>query len=276
MPAIVVYVPVLHEGYRKLFERHPDARELYLFGDDVIAEFPHLIKDIRRLDPTLIRKAIEAWKRFDNVTILDAAAIKTLREVKTPLIVSDDDLTTDLVQRYFPDNPIERDTIFLRWDKKTSVEPMQVSPDIAVSETEIDHKMMEMAKAEGAESRDWWRRIGALAVKDGDILFKAHNHYVPSDQIAYDEGDPRSNFKSGEHFESSLAIHAEASLVAQAAREGVSLKGADVYCDTFPCPPCAKQLAYAGIARLFYHTGYKILDGERILKSQSVQIVYVK
>lgn len=275
-PVIVAYIPVLHEGYRKLFIRHPDAKELYLFGDDLIASYEHLVKDIRKLDPQLVQRAIEAWGVFDRSSILDADSIKKLQEEKTPLIVSDDDLSTELVQKYFSTNPIERDTIFLRWDKKTSIEPMKVSPDIEMSESEFDRSMMAAAADEGANAKDWWRRIGALAVKDGKVLLKAHNVYVPSDQIANDEGDPRGNFKSGVHLESSLALHAEASLVAQAAKAGISLSGADIYAETFPCPPCAKQLAYAGIKRLFYHTGYNVLDGERILKSQNVQIIFVQ
>src|SRR6185503_9292520 len=101
---------------------------------------------------------------------------------------------------------IERDTIFLRWDKKTSVEPVQVSPDVTVSTSEFDKKMMALVEKEGKNAKDWWRRLGALAVKDGKVIIKIHNRYVPSDQIAYDQGDPRSNFKSGIHLESSLAL----------------------------------------------------------------------
>lgn len=275
MPAIVCYIPVLHEGYRRLFDRRPDARELYLFGDDVIAPFAHLVKDIRRLEPELVRRSVEAWNRFDRVAILDERVIGEIRDAKTPLVVPDDDLTAELVGTHFPGNPIERETIFLRWDKKTSVEPVPVSPDVEMSEDAFDREMIAAAAAEGEKSRDWWRRIGALAVKEGRVLFRAHNVYVPSEQIAYDEGDPRGNFKSGVHLESSLALHAEASLVAQSAKAGVSLEGADVYAETFPCPPCAKQLAYAGIKRLFYRTGYNVLDGERILKSQGVKIIFV-
>ncbi|MFH1621415.1 MAG: deaminase [Patescibacteria group bacterium] len=273
--AIVTYIPVLHEGYRRFFERHKEARELFIFGNDVIAGFEHLVKDIRRLDPELVSRSIDAWKIFDRISILDEDNIKLLQDEKRPLIVSDDDLTTELVTKYFSGQPIERDTIFLRWDKKTSVEPMRVSPDIEMSNSDFDLKMMKAAHAEGEKSRDWWRRIGALALKDGEIILRAHNIYTPSEQIAYDEGDPRSNFKSGVNYESSLALHSEAWLVAQAAKLGISLQGADVYVDTFPCPPCAKQLAYAGIKRLFYRHGYNVLDGERILRSQGVQIIFV-
>lgn len=274
--AIVCYIPVLHEGYRRLFERHSDAKELYIFGNDVIASYEYLIKDIRKLDPALVQKAIESWNMFDKVSILDVSNIQKLQNDKTPLIISDDDLSTELVQKYFASSPVEVDTIFLRWDKKKSIEPVQVSPDMTISENEFDKKMMDLALDEATKSKDWWRRIGATVVKDGKALLVTHNLYVPSDQTANDQGDPRGNFKAGLHIESSLALHAEAGLVAEAAKKGISLNGADIYCDTFPCPPCAKQLAYSGIRRVYYRNGYAVLDGESILKSQGVEIIFVR
>lgn len=274
--AIVCYIPVLHEGYHTLFKNHPDASILYIFGDDVIHEFAHLDRDIRRISPSLIKKAIEAWRMFDSVEILTLEGIKEIAKDKTSLVVSDDDLTQELTQKYFSKNLVEKDTIFLRWDKKTSITNEPINADAEISIEDFDRKMLDLAEEEGKKSKDWWRRIGALAVKDGKVILKIHNKYVPSDQIANDEGDPRSNFKSGVHLESSLAFHAEAALVAEAAKQGISLKGAHIYAETFPCPPCAKQLAYAGIAKLYYRIGYKVLDGERILKSQGVKIIFVK
>ena len=274
-PVLIAYVPVLHAGYVRLFDNHPEATELYLFGADLIASYDHLLKDIRKLDPNLVQQAITSWHRFDTVKILDTQTIHTLQEQRRPLIVSDDEVTTALIQTYFADHEITRDTIFLRWDKIKSIEPVKVAADITLSTDALDQAFIRTAADEGLASRDWWRRIGALAAKDGAILLQAHNTYVPSEQTAYDEGDPRSNFSAGIHFESSLALHAEASIVAQAAKAGISLEGVDVYSETFPCPPCAKQLAFAGIKRLFYRTGYSVLDGERILKSQGVQIIFV-
>jgi dCMP deaminase len=272
---LVAYIPVLHEGYRALFSRHPEARELFLFGADVISSYEHLVKDIRKLDPVLTQKAVASWGMFDRVSLLDEAAIRELQEQHVSLICSNDDITQELIQKYFSTNPAQFDTIFLRWDKKTSIEAVAVSPDVTISTDEFDRQIMDAGRKEGEQSPDWWRRMGAIAVKDGSVVIKTHNTYVPSEQIAYDEGDPRGNFKSGVNLESSLAIHAENRLVSLAAKTGISLDGASVYVDTFPCPPCAKSLAYSGIKKLFYRTGYKVLDGERILRSQGVEIIFV-
>jgi dCMP deaminase len=273
---LISYIPVLHEGYLQLFKNHTDTKSLFLFGMDVVGEFAHLDRDIRRIDPVLVKKAIEAWNIFDTVEILTKDKIEELAKNKTPLVVSDDDLTQELVEKYFKNNPVEKDTIFLRWDKKTSIIEGQVNPDHTISRDEFDRKMIEACNEEAKKSKDWWRRIGVILVKEGKVIHQLHNSYVPSDQIANVEGDPRGNFKSGIHLESSLALHAEAGIVAWAAKEGISLKGTTVYAETFPCPPCAKQLAYAGISKLYYRTGYKVLDAERILKSQGVEIIFVE
>jgi dCMP deaminase len=77
------------------------------------------------------------------------------------------------------------------------------------------------------------------------------------------------------HLELSTAIHAEASLIAQAAREGISTKAAVLYVTDFPCPPCAKLIAGAGIAKLYFRTGYAVLDGEGVLAAAGVEVVQV-
>jgi dCMP deaminase len=71
----------------------------------------------------------------------------------------------------------------------------------------------------------------------------------------------------------STAEHAEARLIAAAAREGVATDGAVMYVTDFPCPPCAKLIAGAGIRRLYFRSGYAVLDGEDVLREASVEVV---
>ena len=56
---IIAHIPVLHQGYKKLFESHPEAKELYILGPELVGEYPHLAKDIRQLDVELVKTAIE-------------------------------------------------------------------------------------------------------------------------------------------------------------------------------------------------------------------------
>ena len=77
------------------------------------------------------------------------------------------------------------------------------------------------------------------------------------------------------HLELSTAMHAEARLIAAAARSGRSTQVAELYVTDFPCPPCAKLIAAGGITRVYYRTGYAVLDGEDVLGAAGVEIVKI-
>jgi cytidine deaminase len=51
-------------------------------------------------------------------------------------------------------------------------------------------------------------------------------------------------------------IHAEMSVISDSARLGRSLKGATLYCTTFPCHICARHIVAAGIDRVVYTEPY--------------------
>ena len=52
------------------------------------------------------------------------------------------------------------------------------------------------------------------------------------------------------------AVHAEMDALSAAARRGVSVRGATLYCTTFPCHVCARHIVAAGIARVVYIEAY--------------------
>jgi cytidine deaminase len=51
-------------------------------------------------------------------------------------------------------------------------------------------------------------------------------------------------------------VHAEMNALMDAARRGVALKGATLYCTTFPCHMCARHILAAGIQRVVYIEPY--------------------
>ncbi len=273
---IIAYVPVLHEGYRRFFEKYRDANSLYIFGPEVIAKFDYLRKEIRALDPELMRQAVLALGIFKTVEILDEAKLKFLSEGKGEIIMPREDVSLSLAEVYFSGRQIIFDSIFLRWDKHLVSAPRPISPDIKISSQEFDKKIMAQAKDEGDKSSCWWRRVGAIVLKDGQEVLRNHNRHVPSEHLPYIDGDPRNLFKQGQGVDLSTVIHAEAGVIAEAARRGISLAGCELYCSDFPCPPCAKLIAYSGIKKLYYNRGYGALDGESILRSQGVEVVYVE
>jgi len=181
-----------------------------------------------------------------------------------------EDVSYQVVERYFERCEVTYDTVFLRWDKTRSVALL----DPRVQHGSLD-ELAAAAEEEAARSVDWWRQVGAaMQLPDGRVL-SAHNEHNPHPLSAYAVGDPRSNFFKGVHLEISTATHAEAQLIAAAARAGVATEGAVMYVTDFPCPPCAKLIAGAGIAKVYFRTGYAVADGEDVLNAAGVELVQV-
>jgi dCMP deaminase len=273
---IIAYVPVLHEGYRRFFANHKDADCLYIFGPEIISKFDYLRKEIRALEPELMRQAIKSLDIFKTVEVLTEEKLKLLQQGKEEIVMSREDVTMFLAETYFAGRQIIYDNIFLRWEKHLVSAPKPVQPDIKISGSDFDRKMMAKAKAEGDKSSCWWRRVGAVVIKDGKVILATHNKHVPSEHMPYVNGDPRNCFKQGVEVEMSTSFHGEARMIAEAAKKGVSLEGCELYCSDFPCPPCAKLVAYSGIKKLYYNRGYGALDGQDVLKSQGVEIIFVE
>jgi len=271
---ILAYVPVLHDGYRRFFEKYQDAN-LYIIGSELIAQFDELSKEIRQLDPQLIKKSIESWGIFESVNVANKKEIEILAKETNQIIMPNDEVMRTLVDEYFSGREIIFDDIFLRWDKHNTTKEFPVDPNRKITSNDFDKEMMLAANLFSKESSDWWRKIGSVIVKDEKIIVSACNRHVPSEHTPFANGDPRSNFHKGVHLELSTAIHAEAAAIAEAARQGVSLGGASIYVTTFPCPPCAKLIAYSGIKKIYYNIGYGVLDGESILKDNGVEIIFV-
>ncbi|HRY82745.1 MAG TPA: deaminase [Candidatus Moranbacteria bacterium] len=271
---IIAYVPVLHEGYRRFFEKYKKS-VLYILGQDLILKSDYLYKEIRALDSIQMKKAIESLKIFKEVNILDRELLEKIKKEETEIIMPNEDITRELSKKYFHRKKIIFDDIFLRWDKHNTIREFPINPDIKISRKEFDKEMMLKANKKSKESSDWWRRIGSVIVKNKRIIISTCNKHVPSEHIPFINGDPRIPFHKGINLEFSTAIHGEAAAIAEAAKKGISLEGASIYVTTFPCPPCAKLIAYSGIKKLYYNIGYGVLDGESILKQKGVEIILV-
>ena len=190
-----------------------------------------------------------------------------------------EDIMKDLAQKYFggQDNKkVTFDNVFLRLDKHRSMEEKPVQADQKISVDEFDKNIIKKLRIEAEKSSDWWRRIGAAIIKDGEIILSAYNKHIPSPHTPYSMGDPRNNFHKGIGIEYSSAFHAEAAVITEAARKGISLEGTSLYVTIFPCPPCAKQVAFSGVKKLYYAGGYSVLDQEEVLRGQGVEIIYVE
>lgn len=273
--ALVAYVPVLHEGYRRFIEFHGRDRRLFVIGAEIHADYRPLAKDIRALDPALVASSIAAWGICSSVEVLDVAGAERLAAEEPALTLPAEDVSYRVVERFFERCPVRYDTVFLRWDKTRTVQMLQPRASRQVDAEEAIAELIGAAEAEATRSLDWWRQVGAaMRLPDGRLLAAANEH-LPHPLSPYAVGDPRANFFKGVHLELSTAAHAEARLIAQAAREGAATEGAVLYVTDFPCPPCAKLIAGAGVARLYYRDGYAVLDGNDVLEAAGVEIAAV-
>jgi dCMP deaminase len=269
----VAYVPVLHEGYRRFLERHASGRPFYVVGRELYADYRPLAKDVRALDPSLVAAAVRAWGVCSSVEVLDVAGAERLASSGASLVLPAEDVSYQLVDRFFGRCPVRYDTVFLRWDKTRTVQLLEPR---ATGEVSLEEALADVglaADAAASDSVDWWRQVGAaIRFASGEVRAVANSHH-PHRLSAYVVGDPRSNFYKGVELELSTATHAEARLIAEAARDGLSTRGAVMYVTDFPCPPCAKLIAAAGISRLYFREGYAVLDGSDVLEDAGIEVV---
>ncbi len=271
---VISYVPALHKGYLDFFKKYPG--ELYILDKKFVLETPRLDRDIRALEPEEVKKAVESLGIFSKVNVLDENTLGILKNSGVEIILPDEDVNRTFAQKYLADAKTSFVSTFLRWDKQISTAELIVPPDRIISQSDFDKEIMNVAQEEADKSPDWWRQIGALVLKDGKVVLSRHNTVLPSEYTLNAMGDPRSNFDAGQNIELVKTIHAEANLIAEAAKKGIALEGSFMYVTTFPCPVCAKSLAVAGINKLYYRKGYSLLDAEDILKAFGVEIILVK
>lgn len=274
--ATVSYIPAIHKGYIDFFKKYPGV--LYVLGAELIKEAPRMDRDIRALAPEEIKKSVDGLGIFSKITVLNKENIGDLLEDASPVVMPDEDVNRQFAAAYLKNKNVSFVSVFLRWDKQISTKEFEVPPDRVISEKAFDKEIMARAFEESKKSPDWWRQIGAVLIRGGKPIFTAHNMPLPSEYTLNAFGDPRSNFDAGETQSKDIykTIHAEARVIAEAARNGTSTEGASLYITTFPCPVCAKLIATAGIKEIYYSKGYSVLDAEDILRAFGVTITLVK
>jgi len=102
------------------------------------------------------------------------------------------------------------------------------------------------------------RRVGAILVRDKRILATGYNGAPSGLPHCLDIGCLRQhqNIPSGQRHEMCRGLHAEQNALVQAARHGISVKGAVLYTTLEPCVLCSKMLINAGIEKIVFVEEY--------------------
>ena len=117
------------------------------------------------------------------------------------------------------------------------------------------------------------RRVGALAYSGNRLLATGFNG-VPS-------GSPhpqacarrQQGIASGTNYQLCGCQHAEANVVANAARNGVSVYQATMVCTTQPCSTCMGILANAGISKVIYRDDFDDPRSNTIAQHANIEVV---
>jgi dCMP deaminase len=119
------------------------------------------------------------------------------------------------------------------------------------------------------------RKVGAILVKDRRILSTGYNGAPQGLPHCLEVGCLREaeNVPSGQRHELCRAIHAEQNAIIQAARHGISVVGATLYCTTQPCVICTKMLINAGVEKIYFREGYPDQLSERMLAEAGVEMI---
>ena len=118
-------------------------------------------------------------------------------------------------------------------------------------------------------------KVGAVIVRDKNILASGYNgapaglpHCTEVGCLIYQSKTP-----TGETEENCYrTIHAEINAIAQAAKNGVGIRDADIYVTHTPCIHCLKVLINTGIKRIFYEKEYKLHTVSELLASTDVTL----
>lgn len=119
------------------------------------------------------------------------------------------------------------------------------------------------------------RKIGALIVKNKRIITTGYNGAPSGYQSCVERGEclrRKANIPSGTMHEFCFAIHAEQNAVVQAAKLGISIDGATLYCTHQPCVICSKLIINSGITRVVYKEPYPDELAVEILKDIGIKL----
>lgn len=101
------------------------------------------------------------------------------------------------------------------------------------------------------------RKVAALIVKNGRIISTGINGTLPH-TINCDCIFDINTFDRDKHHKWSELneLHAESNAIAEAAKNGVCINGADMFVTLSPCINCTKLLVASGIKRVFFANVY--------------------
>ena len=135
----------------------------------------------------------------------------------------------------------------------------------------LDTTYMEIAKTVANLSYCWRSKVGAVIVKDNNILSFGYNGTPGGmDNCCEDT-------KGLELVTKWTVLHAESNAITKVARSTMSSQGATLYCTLSPCDECSKLIIQAGISRVVYLEEYKkSTKGLKLMQDAGLKVKQLK
>ena len=140
-----------------------------------------------------------------------------------------------------------------------------------------DRRFMELAETIATWSSCYreGRNIGAVIVRNKRIVTTGYNGAPAGMDTCRDRQTclrDEMKIPSGTRAELCYAIHAEQNAIIQAAKLGIAIDGATMYCTHQPCVICAKMIINAGIVRVVYKYPYPDEFAQKIFAQTGVTV----
>ena len=277
---------VFHKGYVEFLNKIKKDEESLVFfvgilSDKIIKKLTSLETDIRKVSGGDIKHIINSYLKVEDFFSIEKDNfLEIVRDVEPDKIfILKGDKGENFADKYLTDdrykNIVKYYDIRLRWSDDKVQEFKKEASDLSERELKKHQKFMSEALKEAERSKCWWRQVGAVAVKDDEVIFRGFNRMLPTEDECYKIGCIRDSIEPGKDPEVCSVTHAEASIISLAACDGVSLKNTILYVTHFPCPACAKLVALAGFKKVVYSRGSSVFDGERVITSKGIDIIKI-
>lgn len=197
--------------------------------------------------------ASKVWKKF----IRDERWGNTVEVKKTTLVPLSSENVVRIVSQIDDSPP---------WDADPA-------PEVTSNRSiDLDEAYMQMAEVWAKRSHANRLQVGALIVKDKQIISDGYNGMPAGSEKELCE-EVLTAFRS-DNFELKTkpeVLHAESNAISKLARHGgMGALGATMYITHAPCLQCAKLIVQSGIAVVYYRNTYRSEEGLAMLKKFGV------
>jgi dCMP deaminase len=133
--------------------------------------------------------------------------------------------------------------------------------EVRSKQLKLDEVFINIAKEVGSLSHCTRSKVGAVLVKDGNVISFGYN----GTPAGMDNGCEENNVTKDE------VIHAEMNAILKAAKSGNAVEGSTLYLTLSPCKECSKLILQSGVKKVVYLNTYRNLDGIQFL-SQFIEV----